>query len=141
MGVEINTKSSINVKIGFTCGAFDLLHSGHIVMLKQAKENCDYLIVGLQTDPSICRKDKNKPIQSIYERFIQLNATKYIDKIIPYDTENSLIDLLESTPIDIRFVGEEYKTKDFTGKGLHKVFYTNRKHSFSSTSLRKRISS
>lgn len=129
------------MKIGFTCGAFDLLHSGHIVMLKQAKENCDYLIVGLQTDPSICRKDKNKPIQSIYERFIQLNATKYIDKIIPYDTENSLIDLLESTPIDIRFVGEEYKTKDFTGKGLHKVFYTNRKHSFSSTSLRKRISS
>lgn len=129
------------MKIGFTCGAFDLLHSGHIVMLKQAKENCDYLIVGLQTDPSICRKDKNKPIQSIYERFIQLNATKYIDEIIPYDTENSLIDLLESTPIDIRFVGEEYKTKDFTGKGLHKVFYTNRKHSFSSTSLRKRISS
>jgi len=128
------------VKVGFTCGAFDLLHSGHIVMLKQAKENCDHLIVGLQSDPSICRENKNKPIQSIYERYIQLNATKYIDEIIPYDTEDSLIDLLESTPIDIRFVGEEYKIKDFTGKGLHKIFYTNRKHSFSSTSLRNRIS-
>ena len=83
---------------GFTCGCFDLLHAGHIVMLKETKENCDYLIVGLQTDPSIDRKEKNPPVQSVYERFVQLNAVKYVDEIIPYDTEESLIDLLESTP-------------------------------------------
>ena len=79
---------------GFTCGAFDLLHAGHIVMMKEAKENCDYLIVGLQTDPSIDRQEKNQPVQSVYERYMQLQAVKYIDEIIPYDTEQSLIDLL-----------------------------------------------
>ena len=93
---------------GFTCGAFDLLHAGHIVMLKEAKENCDYLIVGLQTDPSIDRQEKNQPVQSVYERYMQLQAVKYVDEIIPYDTEQSLIDLLESTEIHLRFVGEDY---------------------------------
>ena len=126
--------------IGFTCGAFDLLHAGHIVMLKEAKDNCDYLIVGLQTDPSIDRSDKNKPVQSIYERFIQLNAIQYVDEVIPYDTERSLKDLLESTPIDIRFLGEDYKDNTFTGDDLSvKIYYTNRKHSFSTSRLRKRI--
>lgn len=126
--------------IGFTCGAFDLLHAGHVVMLKQAKENCDHLIVGLQTDPSIDRQEKNQPVQSVYERFVQLSAVKYVDEVIPYDTEQSLLDLLESTPIDIRFVGEDYKDKHFTGEELPiKVFYTNRKHSFSTTSLRNRV--
>ena len=126
--------------IGFTCGTFDLLHAGHIVMLKEAKDNCDYLIVGLQTDPSIDRSDKNKPVQSIYERFIQLNAIQYVDEVIPYDTERSLKDLLESTPIDIRFLGEDYKDNTFTGDDLSvKIYYTNRKHSFSSSRLRKRI--
>jgi glycerol-3-phosphate cytidylyltransferase len=126
--------------IGFTCGAFDLLHAGHIVMLKEAKDNCDYLIVGLQTDPSIDRSDKNKPVQSIYERFIQLNAIQYVDEVIPYDTERSLKDLLESTPIDIRFLGEDYKDNTFTGDDLSvKIYYTNRKHSFSSSSLRKKL--
>lgn len=125
---------------GFTCGAFDLLHAGHVVMLKEAKEYCDYLIVGLQTDPSFDREEKNKPIQSVYERFIQLNAIQYVDEVIPYDTEESLLDLLESTPIDLRFVGEEYKDIPFTGDNLPiEVFYTNRKHSFSTTELRKRI--
>ena len=124
---------------GFTCGAFDLCHSGHIVMLKEAKQNCDYLIVGLQTDPSIDRPDKNKPIQSMYERYTQLKAVKYIDEIIPYDTERSLLDLLEATEIHLRFVGEEYIDQDFTGKGLHEIFYTNRKHSFSRTTLKERI--
>ena len=104
--------------IGFTCGAFDLLHAGHIVMLKEAKANCDYLIVGLQTDPSIDRQEKNQPVQSVYERFTQLNAVKYIDKIIPYDTEQSLIDLLLSTKIDVRFVGDDYREKYFTGQEL-----------------------
>ena len=104
------------MKIGFTCGAFDLLHAGHVVMLKEAKQNCDYLIVGLQTDPTLDRQEKNKPIQSMYERYIQLQAIKYIDEIIPYDTEKSLLDLLESTPINIRFVGEDYENRSFTGE-------------------------
>ena len=120
---------------GFTCGAFDLLHAGHIVMLKEAKDNCDYLIVGLQTDPSIDRQ----PVQSVYERYMQLQAVKYVDEIIPYDTEQSLIDLLESTEIHLRFVGEDYVERDFTGKGLHEIYYTNRQHSFSSSGLRKRV--
>ena len=124
---------------GFTCGCFDLLHAGHIVMLKEARENCEHLIVGLQTDPSIDRQEKNKPVQSVYERFVQLQAVKYVDEIIPYDTEQSLIDLLESTEIHLRFVGEDYVERDFTGKGLHEIYYTNRQHSFSSSGLRKRV--
>ena len=125
--------------IGFTCGAFDLLHAGHIVMLKEAKDNCDHLIVGIQTDPSIDRQEKNQPIQSVYERYIQLSAVKYIDEIIPYDTEESLLDLLEATPIHIRFVGEDYVERNFTGKGLHEIYYTSRAHSFSTTQLRQRL--
>ena len=126
--------------IGFTCGAFDLLHAGHIVMLEESRSRCDYLIVGLQTDPTIDRPEKNKPIQSVYERFVQLNAVKYIDNIIPYDTEESLIDLLKSQHIDIRFVGEDYRDRDFTGSDLPiEVQYTSRQHSFSSSGLRKRI--
>jgi len=127
--------------IGFTCGAFDLLHAGHIVMLQEAKSNCDYLIVGLQTDPTIDRNEKNKPIQSVYERFVQLNAVKYVDEIIPYDTEQSLLDLLQSQNIDIRFVGEEYRDSKLTGRDLIKLHYTSRRHSFSSTNLRKVIKS
>ena len=130
---------NISNKIGFTCGAFDLLHAGHIVMLEETKQFCNYLIVGLQTDPSIARPSKNKPIQSIYERYIQLSAVKFVDKIIPYDTENSLVDLLQSQNINIRFVGEEYKNKAFTVDDLNiKIQYTNRQHSFSTTSLRQR---
>ena len=125
---------------GFTCGAFDLLHAGHIVMLKEAKENCDYLIVGLQTDPSIDRQEKNQPVQSVYERYMQLQAVKYVDEIIPYDTEQSLIDLLESTEIHLRFVGEDYVERNFTGKGLHEIYYTNRQRSFSSSGLRQKVS-
>jgi glycerol-3-phosphate cytidylyltransferase len=126
--------------IGFTCGAFDLLHAGHIVMLEESKSYCDHLIVGLQTDPTIDRPEKNKPIQSVYERFVQLNAVKYIDRIIPYDTEESLIDLLKSQHINIRFVGEDYRDKEFTGYDLPiEVKYTSRQHSFSSSSLRERI--
>ena len=108
---------------GFTCGAFDLLHTGHVLMLREAKEQCDVLIVGLQTDPSIDREDKAKPTQSIFERWTQLESIKYIDKIIPYDSEASLIELLNSIPIDLRIIGEEYKKKEFTGKGLHEVYY------------------
>tara|TARA_R110002072_G_scaffold137971_1_gene280908 strand:- start:296 stop:712 length:417 start_codon:yes stop_codon:yes gene_type:complete len=126
--------------IGFTCSSFDLLHAGHIVMLEEAKSNCDYLIVGLQTDPSIDRENKNKPVQTVYERYVQLNAVKYVDEIIPYDTEQSLLDLLQSQKIDIRFIGEDYRDMEFTGMDLPiEVFYTSRQHSFSSSSLRKLI--
>ena len=128
--------------IGFTCGAFDLLHAGHVVMLKEARKNCDKLVVGLQTDPSIDRQDKNKPIQSVYERYVQLSGVKFVDEIIPYDTEQSLVDLLQSQEIDIRFIGEDYRDREFTGSDLPiEVFYTSRQHSFSSTNLRKVIKS
>lgn len=126
-------------RIGFTCGAFDLLHAGHIVMLKEASENCDRLIVGLQTDPSIDRQNKNMPVQSVYERYIQLSAVKYVDRVIPYDTEQSLLDLIESTEFHVRFVGDDYIDSDFTGKGLHEIYYTSRKHSFSTTNLRRKV--
>ena len=128
------------MRIGFTCGAFDLLHAGHVVMLEEAKNNCDYLIVGLQSDPTLDRSDKNKPVQSIYERFIQLNGIKYVDEVIPYDREATLVDILNTKPIDVRFVGEEYEEKQFTGSHLPiEIYYTSRQHTFSSTDLRKRV--
>ena len=134
-----------NKQIGFTCSTFDLLHAGHIAMLREAKEHCDYLIVGLQTDPTVDRPDsKNAPIQTIVERQIQLAAVKYIDEIVVYTTEQDLTDLLLTLPIDVRVLGDEYKTKDFTGKDIAKargckIIYNGRDHSFSSTSLRKRV--
>jgi len=128
-------------KVGFTCSCFDLFHAGHIMMLKEAKSNCDYLIVGLQTDPTIDRPEKNKPVQSVVERFIQLEACKYVDEVVVYATEKDLLDILYSYPINIRIVGEEYKDKDFTGKNLEHIelFYNSRKHSFSTTELRGRV--
>ena len=131
-------------KIGFTCSTFDLLHAGHVVMLEEAKRHCDYLIVGLQTDPTIDRPDKNTPIQSVVERQIQLAAVKYIDEIVMYATEQDLEDLLLTLPINVRIIGDEYKTKPFTGKAICKdrgikMVYNGRDHSFSSTSLRKRV--
>jgi glycerol-3-phosphate cytidylyltransferase len=127
--------------IGFTCSTFDLFHAGHMMMLKEAKTHCDYLIVGLQTDPTIDRPDtKNKPIQSLFERFVQLSSCKYVDEIIPYSTEKELMDILLSYPINVRIIGEEYKDKHFTGRELDlEIYYNSRKHSFSSTNLRKRV--
>ena len=128
------------MKIGFTCSCFDLFHAGHVMMLKEAKTQCDYLIVGLQTDPTIDRPQKNKPIQSILERYIQLEACKYVDQIVPYATEKDLQDLLTSYPIDVRIIGEEYKNQQFTGYNLPMaVYFNSRQHSFSSTELRTRI--
>ena len=132
------------MKIGFTCSAFDLLHAGHVTMLKEARSNCDYLIVGLQVDPTADRPEKNKPVQTIVERQIQLAAVKYVDEIVIYNTEQDLVDLLLTLPIDVRVLGDEYKTKDFTGKDIAKargckIIYNGRDHSFSSTSLRKRV--
>ena len=128
-------------KVGFTCSCFDLFHAGHIMMLKEAKSVCDYLIVGLQTDPTIDRPEKNKPIQSVVERFIQLESRKYVDEIVVYATEKDLLDILYSYPINIRVVGEEYRDKDFTGKDLTHIemYYNSRKHSFSTTELRGRV--
>ena len=128
-------------KTGFTCSCFDLFHAGHIMMLKEAKSVCDYLIVGLQTDPTIDRPEKNKPIQSVFERFVQLEACKYVDEVVIYATEKDLLDILHSYPIDVRIVGDEYKDKDFTGKDLSHIelYYNSRKHSFSTTELRKRV--
>jgi glycerol-3-phosphate cytidylyltransferase len=128
-------------KIGFTCSCFDLFHAGHIMMLKEAKSKCDHLIVGLQTDPTIDRPEKNKPIQSVVERFIQLESCKYVDEVVVYATEKDLLDILYSYPIDIRIVGEEYRDKDFTGKDLEHIemYYNSRKHSFSTTELRGRV--
>jgi glycerol-3-phosphate cytidylyltransferase len=130
--------------IGFTCSTFDLLHAGHILMLAEAKSICDYLIVALQSDPTIDRpKTKNRPVQSIVERHVQLEAVKFVDEIIVYNTEKDLEDLLMFLPITIRIIGEEYRDKDFTGKTICeergiKIFYNSRKHRFSSTELRKR---
>lgn len=129
------------MKTGFTCSCFDLFHAGHIMMLKEAKSKCDYLIVGLQTDPTIDRPEKNKPIQSVVERFIQLESCKYVDEVVVYATEKDLLDILYTYPINIRVVGEEYRDKDFTGKDLDHIemYYNSRKHSFSTTELRKRV--
>jgi len=125
--------------IGITFSSFDLLHAGHIAMLSEAKDHCDYLIVGLHTDPTIDRKSKNKPIQSVFERWLQLKGCKYVDEIIPYETEEDLINLLHILTPDVRIIGEEYRGKEFTGKGIIPEYYNNRKHNYSSTYLRERI--
>ena len=128
------------MKIGFTCSCFDLLHAGHILMLKDAKQQCDKLIVGLQINPTIDRPEKNKPIQSYEERYIQLEAIKYVDKIIKYTTEKDLYKkLLEINP-DIRILGSDYINKSFTGDDLNiPIYYHNRNHDYSSTNLRGKI--
>jgi glycerol-3-phosphate cytidylyltransferase len=129
--------------IGFTCSTFDLLHAGHILMLAEAKSVCDHLIVGLQSDPSIDRPGKNKPVQSIVERFVQLSAVKFVDEIVVYNTERDLEDLLMFLPISVRIIGEEYKDKEYTGKeicfdrGIN-MYFNSRNHRFSSTELRQR---
>jgi len=130
--------------VGFTCSTFDLLHSGHVAMLREAKEHCDYLICGLQTDPSIDRSEKNSPVQTIVERQVQLSAVKYVDEVVVYETERDLEDILEMFHIDIRVLGDEYRDKDFTGKDICKrrgiqLYFNKREHRFSSSSLRKLV--
>ena len=130
--------------IGITCSSFDLLHAGHIKMLEEAKQHCDFLICALQTDPSIDRPEKNQPIQSIVERWVQLDACKYVDQIVPYTTEKDLEDIFLSFDIDVRIIGEEYRESYFTAKDICEtkgieVIYNSRLHNWSSTNLRKRI--
>lgn len=130
--------------IGITFSSFDLLHAGHIRMLAEAREQCDYLIAGLQTDPTIDRPEKNKPTQTIVERYIQLHGCKFVDEIIPYTTEQDLEDILKLYEIDVRIIGSEYKDKEFTGREFCeqkdiRLFYNERHHRFSSTNLRKEV--
>ena len=132
------------MRVGFTCSTFDLLHAGHVQMLREAKEQCDYLICGLQIDPSVDREEKNAPIQTIVERYTQLKAVGYVDEIIPYGTEEDLEDILSMYHIDVRILGEEYKDKTFTGRAICakrgiELYFNKRDHRFSSSDLRKRV--
>lgn len=132
------------MKVGFTASTFDLLHSGHIAMLREAKEQCDYLIAGLQIDPSLDRKEKNSPVQTIVERYVQLSAVKYVDEIIVYLTEKDLEDILEMFHIDVRILGDEYRNKPFTGRDICKkrgiqLYFNKRDHRFSTSSLRQLV--
>ena len=133
-------KNGTNKVIGFTCGAFDLTHAGHYLMFEENRKKCDFLIVGLQTDPSIDRKEKHKPVQSVKERSIQLRACRYIDDVVIYKTEKDLILLLKKIKPDIRFLGMDWKGKNFTGNDLPiKVIFNSRDHNYSTSKLRERI--
>lgn len=131
-------------RVGFTASTFDLLHAGHVMMLREAKNQCDYLICGLQIDPSVDRPKKNSPIQSIVERYTQLSAIKYVDEVVVYSTEQDLLDILEMYKIDVRILGDEYKDKDFTGREVCDkldidLYFNNRDHRFSSSNLRQSV--
>ena len=132
--------------IGITFSTFDLLHAGHVAMLREAKSQCDYLICGIQYDPTIDRpKEKNKPVQTLVERYVQLSALTYVNEIIPYQTEQDVEDILEMFDINVKIMGEEYRDQDFTGRDICKrkgieLYFNSRTHRFSSTDLRKRVS-
>ena len=136
--------SSTNLKKGLTCSAFDLFHAGHVAMLEEAKKQCDYLIAALQTNPQIDRPEKNAPLQSVVERYIQLSGCKYIDEIIPYETEEDLLDLMQLLDFNVRIIGDEYREKDYTGKqycldnGIE-IYYNSRHHRFASSQLRNKM--
>jgi len=132
------------MRVGFTCSSFDLLHAGHVIMLREAKDQCDYLICGLQIDPSIDRPEKNKPVQTVVERYTQLKAVSYVDEIIPYATEADLEDILLMYNIHVRIIGEEYKDGRFTGRAICakrgiELYFNKREHRFSTSDLRKRV--
>ena len=137
-------KKKFRMKIGITFSAFDLFHAGHVKMLEDAKEQCDYLICGLQTNPTLDRPKKNMPVQSVVERYIQLKGCKYVDEIVPYATEQDLEDILRSFKLDVRIIGDEYANKQFTGreyceqKGIL-LYYNKREHRFSSSVLRTEV--
>jgi glycerol-3-phosphate cytidylyltransferase len=128
-------------RVGIVASCFDLFHAGHVLMLMEAKENCDRLVVALQSDPTIDRPEKNKPVQALFERYVQVNACRYVDQIIPYDTEADLLNLLTGYDWDVRFLGDDYFHRDdYTGYGLDlQVKFLSRKHDYSSSSLRNRI--
>ena len=130
------------MKKGITFGAFDLFHAGHVLMMKEAKSICDYLIVCIQSDPSLDRVEKNKPIQSVVEREIQVSACTYVDEVIIYDSEEDVLKIIETIDWDVRILGEEYRDKEFTGRDqtLDKCYFNKRPHDFSSSQLRERVS-
>ena len=130
------------MKKGITFGAFDLFHAGHVLMLEEAKTVCDHLIVCIQSDPSLDREEKNKPVQSIIEREIQVSGCRFVDEVIIYDTEADLLNIIGQVDWDIRIIGEEYKNKDFTGRDqtLERCHFNKRPHNFSSSELRERVS-
>ena len=134
------------MKKGFVASCFDLgPHAGHIAMLEEAKRHCDHLIVALQTDPTLDRKEKNSPVESVSERYLKLKACKYVDEIIPYQTEADLLNILQTQNVNIRFLGEEYSGKQFTGldychENSIEIHFNSRKHPFSSSELRRRVS-
>jgi glycerol-3-phosphate cytidylyltransferase len=135
---------SANKKIGVTCSTFDLFHAGHVIMLEEAKRQCDYLIAAIQVDPTLDRETKNKPVQSIIERQIQVSACKHVDEIIVYSTEKELEDIFMALPIDVRILGEEYKDTEYTGKDICmkrgiELYFNKRDHFFSSSDLRQRV--
>jgi glycerol-3-phosphate cytidylyltransferase len=135
---------SANKKIGVTCSTFDLFHAGHVIMLEEAKRQCDYLIAAIQVDPTLDRETKNKPVQSIIERQIQVSACKHVDEIIVYSTEKELEDIFMALPIDVRILGEEYKDTEYTGKEICikrgiELYFNKRDHFFSSSDLRQRV--
>jgi glycerol-3-phosphate cytidylyltransferase len=135
---------SNNVKVGITFSAFDLLHAGHVKMLEEAKRHCDYLIIGLQTDPTLDRPDKNRPTQSVVEGYIQLKACIYVDEIVPYATEQDLEDILHSFKIDVCIIGDEYREENFTGRNYCEergieLYFNSRDHRFSSSALREEV--
>ena len=133
-------RSRWNMRVGFTCGAFDVLHTGHALMLEEAKTVCDYLIVGVQSDPSVDRPGKNKPVQGYEERIMMVKAIRYVDEVVLYDTEDDLVRLLERLKPDVRILGADWEGKKYTGCELPIVpFFNSRNHSYSSSSLRKRI--
>ena len=141
---KVQELKSQGLRIGFTASQFDMLHAGHIAMLSEAKNHCDYLIAGLQNNATWDRPEKNAPIQSIVERQIQLAATRYVDEIVVYNTEKDLEDILLTLPIDVRILGVEYRDREFTGRDICdkrniKLIFNSRDHSFSSSSLRKRV--
>jgi glycerol-3-phosphate cytidylyltransferase len=134
----------VTKEIGLVTSCFDLLHAGHVMMLREAKTQCGYLIAALQTDPTLDRPEKNKPIQTIVERYVQLSAVKYVDEIVCYATEQDLEDILQMFPIDVRILGEEYKDQNFTGREICqelgiKLYFNKRDHRFSSSGLRKKV--
>lgn len=131
------------MRIGITASSFDLFHAGHVKMLEEAKKQCDWLIVALQVDPTLDRPEKNKPVQTVVERYIQLEACVYVDQIVPYVTESDLEDIFKSFDLDVRIIGDEYRGKNFTAKNICadreiEIFYNKRDHRFSSSDLRKR---
>ena len=132
----------MTMKKGITFGAFDLFHAGHVLMLEEAKTVCDHLIVCIQSDPSLDREEKNKPVQSIIEREIQVSGCRHVDEVIIYDSEVDLLNIIDQVDWDVRILGEEYKDKDFTGRDqtLERCYFNKRPHTFSSSELRERVS-